>query len=148
VEYPFVRGLDEHPEIIGDCQAGARDRVNFGGNLALRHHVSRPAPDGHDAGAREIPPSGVVTPCTANMYAAYEALSPALQAVLRSTAMGSTAPRLPTSAKNARRPIRDGGTQEEPKLYEASHPVVRTHPETGRKALVRERRPHRPLRRA
>jgi taurine dioxygenase len=68
------------------------------------------------------------------MYAAYETLSPALRAVLDGLrAVNSSA--LADVSKTREDRIRDAGGDDAPPLYEAVHPVVRTHPETGRKAL-------------
>ena len=84
--------------------------------------------------AREIPPSGGDT-MFADMYAAYHALSPAMQAVLDPLrAVNSSA--LADVSRTREDRLRDtdpGG--EDVREYEAVHPVVRTHPETGRKAL-------------
>jgi taurine dioxygenase len=82
--------------------------------------------------AREVPPAGGDT-LFANMYAAFETLSPALQRVLEGLrAVHSSA--LADVSKTREDRIRDGG-YEEAKEYVAEHPVVRTHPETGRRAL-------------
>ena len=82
--------------------------------------------------AREVPPFGGDT-MWANMYAAYEALSPGMQRLLEDLrSVNSSA--LADVSKTREDRIRDSGTGGE-REYLAEHPVVRTHPETGRKAL-------------
>ena len=87
--------------------------------------------------AREIPPTGGDT-MFANQYAAYEALSPAMQEML-DPLRGVNSSALADVSKTREDRMRDvgdaaasGGAD---RVFEASHPVVRTHPETGRKAL-------------
>jgi taurine dioxygenase len=131
VEYPFVKGIDGFPEIIAVTKL-PHETVNFGG---IWHsdtvYLERP-PMGTMLIAREVPPYGGDT-LYANMYAAFESLSPALRALLEGlTAVNSSA--LADVSKTREDRIRDGG-QEVEKEYVAEHPVVRTHPETGRKAL-------------
>jgi taurine dioxygenase len=74
---------------------------------------------------QELPESGGDT-CFANMYQAYEALSAPLKAMLD----GMTA--IHDSAKAHGYGRREGSDQQYPR---SEHPVVRTHPVTGRKAL-------------
>jgi taurine dioxygenase len=94
-----------------------------------------------DVSCDEVPPLGTILQIHvlpeiggdtlfANMYAAYDALSAPLQRLLA----GLTATHGSEHVYRGRysdRGVDDGG-----KLYpEAVHPIVRTHPETGRKAL-------------
>jgi taurine dioxygenase len=131
--YPFVPGLDGYPEIIAVTKL-PHEKVNFGG---IWHsdttYLERP-PTGTLLLAREIPPVGGDT-VFANMYAAYESLSPGLQRTLESLrAVNSSA--LADVSKTREDRIRDSQGAGEPlPVHEALHPVVRTHPETGRKAL-------------
>jgi taurine dioxygenase len=131
VEYPFVKGMDEYPEIITVSKL-PHEIVNFGG---IWHsdtvYLERP-PMGTLLVAREVPPVGGDT-MFANMYAAHDALSPALQEVLGSLrAVHSSA--LADVSKTREDRIKDAGFGEQ-REYVSEHPVVRTHPETGRKAL-------------
>jgi taurine dioxygenase len=131
VEYPFVKGLDDHPEIIAVTKL-PDETVNFGG---IWHsdtvYLERP-PMATMLIAREVPPHGGDT-MWANMYAAYDALSPGMQRMLeRLHAVNSSA--LADVSKTREDRIRDHGSHDD-QQYEAVHPVVRTHPETGRKAL-------------
>ena len=71
----------------------------------------------------------------ANQYLAYEALSPAMQTLLLSMRAVHNDTRVagPKVALNARRSI---ATREQNwTKIETTHPVVHTHPETGRRAL-------------
>ncbi len=66
----------------------------------------------------------------ANMYAAYDALSAPMQQML----VGLTA--LHESEHIYRGRYADRGVEDRGKVYpRATHPVIRTHPETGRKAI-------------
>jgi taurine dioxygenase len=80
VEYPFVNGIDGFPEIISVAKL-PHETVNFGG---IWHsdtvYLERP-PMATLLIAREVPPFGGDT-MWANMYAAYEALSPGMQRML------------------------------------------------------------------
>jgi taurine dioxygenase len=82
--------------------------------------------------AREVPPYGGDT-MFANMYAAYEALSSGLREMLDDMRAVNTSA-LADVSKTREDRIRDSGYEDD-KEYVAEHPVVRTHPETGRKAL-------------
>ncbi len=131
VEYPFVKGMDDFPEIITVSKL-PHETVNFGG---IWHsdtvYLERP-PMGTLLVAREVPPFGGDT-MFANMYAAYEALSPGLQRVLDDLrAVHSSA--LADVSKTREDRINDAGFGEQ-REFCSEHPVVRTHPETGRKAL-------------
>jgi taurine dioxygenase len=131
VEYPFVKGMDDYPEIITVSKL-PHETVNFGG---IWHsdtvYLERP-PMATLLIAREVPPFGGDT-MFANMYAAYGALSPAMQQMLAPLrAVHSSA--LADVSKTREDRIRDAGNGEV-REYQSEHPVVRTHPETGRKAL-------------
>jgi taurine dioxygenase len=106
--------------------------VNFGG---IWHsdtvYLARP-PMATMLVARAVPPYGGDT-LFANMYAAYEALSPGMQRLLSGLrAVNSSA--LADVSKTREDRIRDSGN-DAGREYLSEHPVVRTHPETGRKAL-------------
>ena len=126
-----MQGIDGYPEIIAVTKL-PHETVNFGG---IWHsdtvYLERP-PMATMLIAREVPPSGGDT-MFASMYAAYDALSPGMQRVLGGLrAVNSSA--LADVSKTREDRIRDGGGDDATE-YVAEHPVVRTHPETGRKAL-------------
>lgn len=132
--YPFVPGLPDHPEVI-EVKKLPHETVNFGG---IWHtdtaYLDRP-PMASMLLAREVPAAGGDTEF-ANMYAAFDALSDGLKEFLRGLrAVNSSA--MADVSKTREDRIADateaGHTSEE--SYEAAHPVVRTHPETGRPAL-------------
>lgn len=131
VEYPFVKGIEGSPEIIAVTKL-PHETVNFGG---IWHsdtvYLERP-PMATMLLARQVPPVGGDT-LFANMYAAYDTLSPGMQRLLRGLrAVNSSA--LADVSKTREDRIRDHGAGAE-REYVAEHPVVRTHPETGRLAL-------------
>jgi taurine dioxygenase len=133
VRYPFVKGFDTHPEIIEVAKL-PEETVNFGGIWHSDTVYLEQPPMATMLLARELPPYGGDT-MFASMYAAYEALSPALREVLDGLeAVNSSA--LADVSKTREDRIRDqGSNDEEQQHFLARHPVVRTHPETGRKAL-------------
>jgi taurine dioxygenase len=82
--------------------------------------------------AREIPPHGGDT-VFASMYAAYDALPDDVRRRIDGLrAVNSSA--LADVSKTREDRMRDQGS-DDPQELRAEHPVVRTHPETGRKAL-------------
>jgi taurine dioxygenase len=131
-EYPFIAGLPDYPEVI-EVKKLEHERVNFGGIWHSDTTYLEEPPMGSLLLAREVPQTGGDT-LFANMYLAYETLSTGMRQLLeRLSAVSSSAKadvsrtredRVATSPKPASRTV-----------YEAHHPVVRTHPETGRKAL-------------
>jgi taurine dioxygenase len=131
VEYPFVKGIDGYPEIIAVAKL-PHETVNFGG---IWHsdtvYLERP-PMGTMLLACEVPPYGGDT-LFANMYAAYDALSPGMKQMLDGLRAVHSSARADVSKTREDR-IRDSGADAETE-YVSEHPVVRTHPETGRKAL-------------
>jgi len=132
VEYPFVKGLDGYPKII-EVKKLEHERAAFG---AIWHSdPTYPAcpPMASMLLARELPPHGGDT-LFANMYLAFDALSAGLQQLLQGLkAVNSSAKADVTRTREDR--IKDAGTEAAKTAYAAEHPVVRTHPETGRKAL-------------
>ena len=132
VEYPFVKGIGGFPEITPVVKL-EHERVNFGGLWHSDTAYLETPPMATLLIAREVPPQGGDT-LFANMYAAYETLSPGLRRLLDGlVAVNSSAKADVTKTREDR--MRDGARADARKTYEALHPVVRTHPETGRKAL-------------
>jgi taurine dioxygenase len=82
--------------------------------------------------ARELPPYGGDT-LFANMYLAYETLSDGMRRLLDGLTAVNSSQKADASKTREDRVRADGG-ERAPELA-AEHPVARTHPETGRKAL-------------
>lgn len=132
VEYPFVSGIDEFPEII-EVKKLEHERNNFGGIWHSDTVYLEEPPMGSMLLAREVPPFGGDT-IFANQYMAYEALSERFRTLLDGlTAVHSSANADVSKTREDR--IKTSGTEEAGKEYLSEHPAVRTHPETGRKAL-------------
>ncbi len=81
--------------------------------------------------ALEVPPYGGDT-LFANQYLAFEALSPGLQRKLEALRGVNTSAKADVTRTREDR-VKDSGVAA--RDYAAEHPVVRTHPETGRRAL-------------
>ena len=83
--------------------------------------------------AREVPPYGGDTLFASGTFA-YESLSDGMKRMLEGLiGVNHSAKADVTRTREDR--VRDGGKAEAKKEYISEHPVVRTHPETGRKAL-------------
>jgi taurine dioxygenase len=132
VEYPFVRGIEGYPEIIQVAKL-EHETVNFGG---IWHsdttYLERP-PMGTLLVAREVPPVGGDT-LFANQYLAYESLSDGMKRLLDGLAAVNSSARADVSRTREDR-VKSDPTSRASEALVAEHPVVRTHPETGRKAL-------------
>ena len=132
IEYPFVRGLEGFPEIIQVLKR-EDERTNFGGIWHSDTSYLDEPPMGSVLLAREIPPYGGDT-IFANQYMAYEALSDGLKHTLDGLRGVNTSAKADVTRTREDR-VKDSGTAAAKKDYAAEHPAVRTHPETGRKAL-------------
>ncbi|PIW28304.1 MAG: taurine dioxygenase [Rhodospirillales bacterium CG15_BIG_FIL_POST_REV_8_21_14_020_66_15] len=132
--YPYGNGLPDFPDVL-EFSRNPGDARNFGG---LWHSDTTYLPEPPMATmlvARELPPVGGDT-LFANMYLAHETLSDGMQAMLAdmkavfsATKRYMEEDRVAVHSGNALKKADEGVTTE------AVHPVVRTHPETGRKAL-------------
>ena len=132
VEYPFVKGLDEAPEVIPVVKL-EHERVNFGGVWHSDTAYLDVPPMASLLVARDVPAAGGDT-LFANMYLAYETLSPGMQRLLDGlVGINSSAKADATKTREDR--VRDSARADRKQEYTAGHPVVRVHPETGRKAL-------------
>jgi taurine dioxygenase len=127
VPYPFVPGIEGFPEVI-EVKKLEHERHNFGGIWHSDTAYLEEPPMGSMLIAREIPPYGGDT-LFASQYLAYEALSDGMKRLLDGLYAVNS------SAKADVTRTREDRVKEYSRHYEAEHPVVRTHPETGRKAL-------------
>ena len=132
IEYPFVKGIEGFPEITPVIKL-ENERVNFGGLWHSDTTYLDTPPMGTMLIAREVPAYGGDT-LFANMYLAYEGLSPGLRRLLDGLVAVNSSTKADTTKTREDR-MRDGANPAARAEYVAEHPVVRTHPETGRKAL-------------
>jgi taurine dioxygenase len=130
IEYPFVKGLEGYPEIIAVTKL-EHERINFGG---IWHsdttYLERP-PMGTLLLAREVPAVGGDT-LFASAVRAYEALSDGMKRLLDGLKVVNTSAKADASRTREDRARADDRERQE---FVAEHPAVRTHPETGCKAL-------------
>ena len=132
VEYPFVKGLDEAPEVIPVLKL-PHERVNFGGVWHTDTAYLDAPPMATLLVAREVPPVGGDT-MFASGVAAFAALSEGMQQLLAPLRAVNSSAKADVSKTREDR-LKDSGTAQARQVFEASHPVVRTHPETGARAL-------------
>ena len=132
IEYPFVKGIDGFAHII-EVKKLEHEKVNFGGIWHSDTTYLDVPPMGSMLLAREVPPYGGDT-LFASQYQAYEALSSTMKGLLDGLTGISSSAKADVSKTREDR-IKSDGKEAAPQEYRAEHPVVRTHPETGRKAL-------------
>jgi taurine dioxygenase len=137
--YPFAEPLPSHPEVIAVIKE-PEQTTNFGGMWhSDTTYLERP-PLGSALYALEVPPLGGDT-LFASMYLAYETLSDGMRALLanlrgvNSAGKDKGVVRGAHLAQGAAMGAAMRGRNLDKMVLEAIHPVVRTHPATGRKAL-------------
>jgi taurine dioxygenase len=132
IEYPQLKGLPESPMITPVVKL-EHERRNFGGIWHSDTTYLPVPPMGSMLLAREVPPFGGDT-MFANQYLAYESLSDGLKQTLDGL-LGVSLSFKADVTKTREDALKQAGAGATPKQLSAEHPIVRTHPETGRKAL-------------
>jgi len=131
IEYPFVQGIEGFPHII-EVKKLEHEKVNFGGIWHSDTTYLEVPPMASMLLAREVPPVGGDT-LFANQYLAWETLSDGMKRTLAKLVAVNRSAKADVSRTREDRIKSDGrGAAHE---YVGEHPVARTHPETGRKAL-------------
>ena len=140
IEYPFVKGIEGFPHII-EVKKLAHEKANFGGIWHSDTTYLDVPPMGSMLLAKVVPPYGGDT-LFANQYLAYDTLSDTMKGVLAGLRGISSSAKADVSKTREDRIKTDGkgdgkgeGAAAAPQQFQALHPIVRTHPETGRKAL-------------
>ena len=121
----FFKPVNGYP-MIAEVRKDPDQQLNIGGNWHTDHSYDVAPAMGSLLYAREVPETGGDT-LFASMYAAYDKLSPPIKALVE----GLTATHDGEPVYRGRFG-HDGGAKGYPR---ADHPIVRTHPVTGRKAL-------------
>jgi taurine dioxygenase len=146
IEYPFVKGIEGFAHII-EVKKLEHETVNFGGIWHSDTTYLDEPPMGSMLLAKEVPPYGGDT-MFANQYMAYDTLSSTMKGLLADLQGISSSAKADVSKKREDRIKSDGkddakfgdkfgnkGAASVTRQYEAFHPIVRTHPKTGRKSL-------------
>lgn len=128
--HPFVQSLDGIPEII-EIIKEPDEHKNWGGPWHSDVTFKEEPSIGAVLYARDVPGYGGDT-LFANMYLAYETLSDGLKAMIEGVNAVHESGE-PSNYTNYYKSMR--GKAEATAIESSVHPVVRTHPETGRKAL-------------
>lgn len=132
--HPYVKGMDAHPEVM-EIIKEPQDKMNFGGGWHSDTSFMEKPALGSILHALDIPPYGGDT-LFASQYLAYETLSEGMRDLLDTmsafhTAKAEYGRQGNSSQKRSSMEIEKSGDN----APGFEHPVVRTHPETGRKAL-------------
>lgn len=134
--YPFVTGIEGFPFIF-EVVKEENETVNFGGNWHSDTAYLAQPPLATLLYALETPRQGGDTLFTST-YAAYDALSEGMRAMVdklvgvNSAGLKASGGRRNMHSTIAGMKVHDTESADQ---YEAEHPAVCTHPDTGRKAL-------------
>ena len=130
--YPFVDGMTDYPEVV-EVIKKENETINFGGLWHTDTSYLETPPLGSILYAKEVPAVGGDT-LFANMYLAYDALSDGMKSLLVGL-RGVNSAEKPDAAVTRVDRIAEKPKDAEGIVTTSSHPLVRTHPETRRKAL-------------
>ena len=130
--YPFLKGIDGFPEITPVLKKET-ETVNFGGVWHSDTTYQPCPPMATMLYALELPPVGGDT-LFANQVLAYENLSDGLKDTLATLSILCRPDKATVMSTRANR-IAEQGRDTSKDNLSGIHPVIRTHPETGKKAL-------------
>lgn len=130
--YPFLHGVDGYPEITPVLKKET-ETINFGGVWHSDTTYQPCPPMATMLYALEVPPVGGDT-LFANQVQAYESLSQGLKVTLASLNIVCRPDKAAAMATRVDRIAEQGRDTGKDNLV-GIHPAVRTHPETGKKAL-------------
>jgi len=135
-ETPYLTGLSEYPDVVPVIkEVGEKSALTFGAGWHTDFTFQEHPPSRTLLYAVDVPETGGDT-LYCNLYQAYEALSHGMQQMLEGlTAIHSAVRSYGPDAtlKDRMENMTIVNDESEPNLME--HPVIRTHPDTGRKAL-------------
>jgi taurine dioxygenase len=132
VEYPFIKGIEGFAEIIPVVKL-EHEKTNFGGIWHSDTSYLEKPPMATMLIAREVPAKGGDT-MFANTYLAYQTLSDGMKHLLDGLIAVNSSLKADASRTREDR-LKEMKRDDAKTEYVGEHPVVRTHPETGRKAL-------------
>jgi len=138
--HPYMQGMDDHPEIL-EIVKEPGDQYTFGSTWHTDQMFNPQPAKATMLYAKETPSTGGDT-IFANMHDAYDALSDGMKDMLADVKSWCSGEK----SKREGRPAREDRYAGNPKMLaklkdpgnlqtETAHPLFRTHPETGRKAL-------------
>jgi taurine dioxygenase len=130
--HPYAKSLPGHPEVMPVVREPTDVGRNFGGSWHMDLTFEKEPVLGSMLYAVDVPAFGGDT-MFASGYAAYETLSPGLRATLDRLEAVHSASEAYGEGKAAG--ARAMGLKTLDEVPEVVHPVVRVHPETGRRAL-------------
>ena len=132
--HPYVTGMADHPEVM-EIVKEPSDRINFGGGWHSDMSFLETPAIGSILYALELPEYGGDT-LFASQAAAYDALSDGLKSTLEGlNAVHSAAREYAPGGHSAQKRGAMQVAEADGYVGEYVHPMVLTHPETGRKAL-------------
>jgi taurine dioxygenase len=145
--HPFIKGMDEYPDILEIIKEEGDTRAF--GEVWHTDQMFNPKPaKATMLYAKETPDAGGDT-LFANMYLAYDALSDPMKEMLKGIKTWNVGDRRKLSQNDEMGSTREGRYAGNEKMAakvrdpgdlqtESAHPLVRTHPESGRKAVHRQ----------
>ncbi len=128
-KYPFLEGMDNMP-YVAEVLKLPDETINFGGVWHSDTSYLKAPAAGASLYALELPPIGGDT-IFCNMGTAYETLSDEVKEQISTLRGINTSNKAAVSKTREARLAKDTKT----KTFTHTHPVVRTHPETGEKTL-------------
>ena len=138
--HPYMKGMDDHPEILEIIKEPG-DQYTFGATWHTDQMFNPQPAKATMLYAKETPSAGGDT-IFANMHDAYDALSDGMKDMLADVKSWCSGDKFKSGGRPQRKDRYAGNAQMLAKLRdpgnvptESAHPLFRTHPETGRKAL-------------
>lgn len=131
--HPYVHGMNDHPELL-EIIKEPEDKLNFGGGWHSDMSFLEEPALGSLLYAIEVPASGGDT-LFASQIAAYDALSDGMKEMLSGLKAVHSASREYSKQGHSAQDRKSMQSRTVTEAPEYEHPVVRTHPETGRKGL-------------
>ncbi len=136
--HPYMQGMDDYPEIL-EIVKTPQDKKNFGGSWHSDQMFTAKPAMGTMLYGKVIPSAGGDTMWT-NQYLAYESLSEGMRRMLDPLKAVSKGDNFSSHDGKTRKEyyadkismkVKDPGSTQ----TVTTHPLIRTHPETGRRAL-------------